>query len=226
MSGLLRPLGSAGLSPSHHWQPWYKAQLGAHLLPPFLLPPSLTGPSYSICLFWQPESILKVPGGEWNQSCYALSMITRQSGLSTSKYQISFLRDPSVFRKTHSMSDTYLLTCGVLCTFFLGGDVLFPEHSKQFPTLWPFSQLFFRKRCHPITVISQALLVWQGPSSGLFPLQSISKDSNNKHVQTPTLWFTYLFKCRFMSILHARNCSRHTVNNRNEMISAFTEKTF
>lgn len=121
MSGLLRPLGSAGLSPSHHWQPWYKAQLGAHLLPPFLLPPSLPGPSYSICLFWQPESILKVPGGEWNQSCYALSMITRQSGLSTSKYQISFLRDPSVFRKTHSMSDTYLLTCGVLCTFFLGG---------------------------------------------------------------------------------------------------------
>lgn len=126
MSGLLRPLGSAGLSPSHHWQPWYKAQLGAHLLPPFLLPPSLTGPSYSICLFWQPESILKVPGGEWNQSCYALSMITRQSGLSTSKYQISFLRDPSVFRKTHSMSDTYLLTCGVLCTFFLGGGRFVP----------------------------------------------------------------------------------------------------
>lgn len=53
------------------------------------------------------------------------------------------------------------------------GIVLFPEHSKQFPTLWPFTQLSFRTRCHPISVVSETLLIWQGPFSGLSPLQNI-----------------------------------------------------
>lgn len=158
MSGLLRPLGSAGLSPSHHLQPWYEAQLGAHLLPPSLLLPSLPGPSYSICLFWQPESILKVPSGAWNRSSYALldqkgSQASQQAGI---KF-LSLETPVSSGRRTVCLAFAFT---DVESLHSFWGIVLFPEHSKQFPTLWPFSQLSFRTRCHPISVVSETLLIW------------------------------------------------------------------
>lgn len=155
MSGLLRPLGSAALSPSHHWQPWYQAQLGGHLLPP-----SLPGPSYSICLFCQPETILKVLGEWWIESELLYSLHDQKGSQASQKVSIKSLSieiPVSPGKHTACQALTFSHTWSPLYSF--GGIILVPEHSKQFPTLWPFPQVFLRTRCHPIPVVPETLLV-------------------------------------------------------------------